>query len=359
MTPFLLMLCALAILHLPGVRALPGLGRPADKAAVALGLGLLPPAWKHFADPAPFVAMLPSWVPGAEVLVAASGLAEAAVAVALFLPRTRRLAGWAAVALLLAVWPANIHVAISGQYPPGFSQSPLYHWLRVPFQLLYVGWGLWVAFGHVPGLGLRRRFMARLYDRVMAPYEAWISPRRAALLRDVSGTVVEIGPGTGASFPFLDPSVQWIGIEPNPYMHATLRARATERGIAHVEIRGVTAGGMDLPTGSADVVVCSLVLCSVEDPAAVLADIRRVLRPGGRLVFLEHVAAPRGTWLRRLQRVMRPVWSCFADGCHPDRETDRLLEAAGFERLEMERFDAPPEAVARFASPHVAGQAVR
>ena len=114
------------------------------------------------------------------------------------MPRTRRVAGWFGVALFLAVWPANIHVAVSGAYPEGLSQSPLYHALRVPFQLLYVAWAAWVALGRLPGLGIRHRSFHS--PKTALPTTGWIvDERRAerrAELRDgrrVEGLLVRRG----------------------------------------------------------------------------------------------------------------------------------------------------------------------
>ena len=104
--------------------------------------------------------------------------------------------------------------------------------------------------------------------------------------------------------------------------------------------------------------ISTLVLCSVPDPATVLEEIQRVLKPGGRFVFLEHVAAPRSSPLRRRQRMLRPLWQFCADGCTVDREIDALIRGAGFADVTIEAFDAPPEASPAFVSPHVSGVAV-
>src|SRR5882672_10883505 len=164
-----------------------------------------------------------------------------------------------------------------------------------------------------------------------------MAPRKEVLFADLSGTVVEIGPGTGANLAHLPRGVRWIGIEPNPHMQARLRQRAAATGIA-AEFRIASAQSLGFEDASVDVVLSTLVLCSVPDPAAVLAEVRRILRPGGRFVFIEHVAAPRGTPLWSLQRVLRPLWSCIADGCRPDRELGAAIRAAGFEALELEEF---------------------
>jgi ubiquinone/menaquinone biosynthesis C-methylase UbiE len=121
------------------------------------------------------------------------------------------------------------------------------------------------------------------------------------------------------------------------------------------ELRTGTAEQLGMPSASVDAVVSTLVLCSVPSVAAVLKEILRVLKPGGRFVFIEHVAAPRGTMLRFGQQFVRPLSICFADGCHPDRETGEAIEAAGFGEVKLERFRAP----LWLASPHVAGVAVR
>ena len=112
---------------------------------------------------------------------------------------------------------------------------------------------------------------------------------------------------------------------------------------------------MPLEADSVDFAVSFLVLCSVDDVAGTLREVRRVLRPGGRFVFIEHVAAPKGTWLRRLQRVVRPLWQRITDGCRPNRETWTHLEEAGFSQLEIEHFRVPVPVV----GPHLSGTAIR
>src|SRR5205823_476161 len=137
--------------------------------------------------------------------------------------------------------------------------------------------------------------------------------------------------------PYYGKDVRWTGVEPNVYMHRYLRQQAVRLGI-DANRRVGTAERVEVPSESIDAVVGTLVLCSVDDVAATLREVQRVLRPGGRFVFIEHVAAPRGTALRRVQAVVRPMWQCCADGCHLDRETWVALEEAGFARLDYERF---------------------
>lgn len=182
-----------------------------------------------------------------------------------------------------------------------------------------------------------------------------LSTRKRALLGTLRGRVVEIGPGGGVNFEFYAASdVEWIGVEPNAFAHARLRAAADGHRIPAMLVEG-TAQAMALRTGSADAVVSTLVLCSVPDQAAALAEIRRVLRPGGKFVFVEHVGAPRGSPLRRVQRAVRAPWRIGGGGCEPDRETWAAIEQAGFQRVEMEHFRIGLPIV----SPHLAGVAER
>jgi SAM-dependent methyltransferase len=109
------------------------------------------------------------------------------------------------------------------------------------------------------------------------------------LLGGLAGTVVEIGPGTGLNLAYLPRGVRYVGLEPNPHVHARIRAAARRHGHA-AEVRGAPAEASGLPDACADAVVSTLVLCSVDDPQAVLREVQRLLRPGGRFVFIEHVA---------------------------------------------------------------------
>lgn len=182
-----------------------------------------------------------------------------------------------------------------------------------------------------------------------------LQSRKRALLGGLRGEVLEVGPGGGVNFEFYAASaVRWIGIEPNTFAHERLHAAAARRGIAATVI-AAGAEAIPLPDASVDAVVSTLVLCSVSAPAQALAEIRRVLRPGGRFVFVEHVAAPRASWLRRLQRAIRAPWRLAGGGCEPDRETWRTIEAAGFSRVDIDHFHVALPVV----SPHVAGVATR
>ncbi len=169
-----------------------------------------------------------------------------------------------------------------------------------------------------------------LFDRLLGPHK-----RR--LLADLPDTVVELGSGVGANLRYLAPGSRLIAVEPNPAMHQRLRRAARRRGV-RLDVRQVPAERTDLPDESADVVVSSLVLCTVSDVDQVLAEVRRVLRPGGRFVFVEHVAAPDGTALRRLQRWVRAPWAWCFEGCSCERDLGGALRSAGFASVEVEDY---------------------
>ena len=174
--------------------------------------------------------------------------------------------------------------------------------------------------------------------------------RKRALFADLSGTIVEIGPGTGVNIPYLPDGIRWIGLEPNTHMHGFLRDALATRDW-EAEIRTASAQQTGLPDACADAVVSTLVLCSVPDLDATLAEIQRILKPGGHFYFIEHVAATTGTWLRLLQCLIKPVWRPLGDGCHPDRETGAALERAGFASVAYDRFETGLPVV----SPHIIG----
>ncbi len=206
--------------------------------------------------------------------------------------------------------------------------------------------------------GLRKRFFARLYPHAIAKYERYIQARKRELFADLPKTVLEIGPAMGSNLKHLKPGSTWIGLEPNLYMHPALTEESANHSI-DAEIRSSSAEQIDLDDERVEAVICTLVLCSVKNLERSLAEIRRVLRPRGKLYFIEHVAAPRGTWLRRWQALVSPAWNFFGDGCRPDRETVPAIEHANFSLLDYEQFRVPFPEMLPLTSPHVAGVAVK
>jgi len=196
---------------------------------------------------------------------------------------------------------------------------------------------------------------ALIQARLNGKYELSVASRKQALFAGIKGDVLEIGPGTGVNLVYLPVGIRWIGIEPNKFMHGYLKELGLKLGLS-IQIRLGTAEQLPVADNSIDNVISTQVLCSVADPARVLSEIRRVLKPGGRFLFVEHVAAAPGTGLRRWQRLARPISALIGDGCHPDRETWTDIEQAGFALIQLEHFEIG-SAVLR--KPHIAGVAMK
>jgi len=202
--------------------------------------------------------------------------------------------------------------------------------------------------------GFGKRVHAWMLAHCVARYERMVAERKRGLFANLSGDILEIGPGAGPNLGYYPKGCRWVGVEPNPFMHRYLREAAARAGLS-IDIRTIVAETLPAEDQSMDVVVSTLVLCSVTNPAMVLREIRRVLKPGGRFVFLEHVAAPEGTRLRTVQRILRPVWKRIADGCYPDRETGPSIERVGFSSVQYENFRLPLGPVAT----QIAGWAIK
>ncbi|MFH0980087.1 MAG: class I SAM-dependent methyltransferase [Planctomycetota bacterium] len=202
--------------------------------------------------------------------------------------------------------------------------------------------------------GVCKRVFAWVHAHCISKYDKHLTEHRRRLLSGVQGDVLEIGPGTGINLAYYPPGIRWTGVEPNPFMHPYLMKEAGKLGLG-VTLRRAAAEQLDFADGAFDAVVATHVLCSVSDPARVVAEIKRVLKPGGRFCFIEHVAAPPRSRQRRLQGFVRPIWRRLADGCYPDRDTEELVRHAGFARLNCTRLTLPYMVV----GPHLIGTATK
>jgi ubiquinone/menaquinone biosynthesis C-methylase UbiE len=178
------------------------------------------------------------------------------------------------------------------------------------------------------------RLMSLIYDRFMCAAErACLEGWRTELLADLSGSILEIGAGTGANVARYPQAVKrLVLIDDDRHMLAKLERRVLGRrgSETKIEIREASAASLPFPDASFDAVVSTLVLCSVPDADAVLGEIRRVLRPNGTLVYLEHVADEEGTSRLAWQRRVEPVWRRLAGNCHLTRRTGEAIRRAGF-----------------------------
>lgn len=202
----------------------------------------------------------------------------------------------------------------------------------------------------------KRPLFARWYPKAAAELEErGLAEQRARLLAPLSGRVLEIGCGFGANFPHYPAAVtELVAVEPEPNFRDLSRERADRLGREATIVDG-TAEALPVENDSFDAVVATAVLCSVDDQAAALAEIMRVLRPGGILVGFEHVASPGGV-RRAGERVLDAVlWTHLNGGCHLSRDTLAAIEAAGFQtdELRTERFAFLPFPVSQ--SPHLVG----
>lgn len=174
-----------------------------------------------------------------------------------------------------------------------------------------------------------------LYDIVMAPLERFgFARRRRALLRDLRGRVLEIGVGTGMNLPAYEDGTVVIAVD----RQLSLIRHARRRRAAHQQLVVARAEALPFRAGSFGAAVGTLVFCSLDEPEAGLAELRRVLAPGGVLRVIEHVRWDRHPLAARLQDWLTPAWRVIADGCRLNRPTESLIRGAGF-RVERRRHD--------------------
>lgn len=203
-------------------------------------------------------------------------------------------------------------------------------------------------------MSIRERIFAAVYDPLSARTEEKFGAElKHKLLADARGRVLEIGVGTGLSFSHYPQVDELVGVDPSEPMLKRARRRAAELG-REVTLIEAPAEALPFEDDSFDMVVSLAVLCTVGDPSRVLHEIRRVLRPSGRFVFLEHVRSSDPKLAQWQDRLERP-WGWIAGGCHPNRRTLEAIEGAGFEVVELESKDLPD--IPRLVRPNVMGVA--
>ncbi len=205
----------------------------------------------------------------------------------------------------------------------------------------------------------RPRF-ARMYERVSPGMEAeGMGALRDELLSGVNGDVVEVGAGNGMNFSHYPATTTGvIAIEPEPHLRSLAEQAAAKLGVPVTVLAG-RAEAVPLDSASVDVGVVSLMLCALDDQSQALGELFRVIRPGGDLRFLEHVAAA-GPALRTLQKVAdATVWPALTGGCRTARDPIAAIAAAGFRVKRSRRLRFPDSWLPVPAAPHVLGMAVR
>ena len=204
-------------------------------------------------------------------------------------------------------------------------------------------------------MSIRDRIFAALADPLSARWEKkYGAELRRRLLAEARGRVLEIGVGTGQSFRHYPTVDELVGVEPSEPMLRRARDRAADDG-RDVTLVEAPAERLPFEDDSFDSVVTMAVLCTVDDPNRSLNEIRRVLRPGGRFRFSEHVRSPDPKLARWQDRLERP-WGIVAGGCHPNRRTLETIESAGFEVTDLERGELT--GLPRLVQPYVLGTAI-
>jgi ubiquinone/menaquinone biosynthesis C-methylase UbiE len=197
---------------------------------------------------------------------------------------------------------------------------------------------------------------ARIFPRLSRAMEdGGMAARRKPLLGGLTGQVIEVGAGTGASFGWYPPAVaRVIAVEPEPRLRRTAAAAARTAPVP-VTVTDGLASVLPVPDASVDAAVVTFVLCTVPDQDAALAEIRRVLKPGGLLCFLEHVRAD-SAGLARIQRALdATIWPHLFGRCHLSRDTTEAIQRAGFSIRRIDRFLFPGTRTP--VSFHITGQA--
>jgi ubiquinone/menaquinone biosynthesis C-methylase UbiE len=208
---------------------------------------------------------------------------------------------------------------------------------------------------------VRRPVFARIYSKFAAPAlaRAGITEYRRRLVGELAGEVLEVGAGNGMNLPYYPPAVtRLVAVEPEPRLRA-LAEQAARTAPVPVEVSAARGERLPFPDASFDAAVVCLTLCSVADQPAAVTELHRVLRPGGRLRFFEHVQAD-SPGMRRVQKAVdATLWPLVCGGCHTGRDTAGALAAAGFTVTEIDRFAFPATRIPMPAGTHILGTAER
>lgn len=188
-----------------------------------------------------------------------------------------------------------------------------------------------------PDNAIRGRLNAWFFQAFDNYIHGLIEEHKLKLFSDLPDHILEVGSGVGANFRYLRKGTTVTAVEPNPHMLPGLEKQASTYEI-ELNVLQCSAQEIPLADNSIDAVICSLVLCTVPGPEDALREIRRILKPGGSFCFLEHVAAPVGSWRRRIQNLVHGPWHYLFEGCHTNRQTEEMILDAGFGSVELNRY---------------------
>jgi ubiquinone/menaquinone biosynthesis C-methylase UbiE len=201
--------------------------------------------------------------------------------------------------------------------------------------------------------------LSKFYDNIMKDAEdRGLRDWRRELLKNSSGDVLELGCGTGANLEFYPQTIKrLVLVEPSPYMQQELKEKVAHCKVNNIEILNDNAEHLSLADASVDTVVCTLVLCSVDNLEQALSEIHRVLRPQGKLIFIEHVVATNNLKRRQWQHRLAFLWKHIATGCHVTRNTEDAIIKAGFKMVDISRQSM--RGVPPIVRPSIRGIAIR
>ncbi|CAH1797285.1 unnamed protein product [Owenia fusiformis] len=211
-------------------------------------------------------------------------------------------------------------------------------------------------------INLYRLVYAWILNRFGNRYSKLMKKFKEELLSDIGNIVktepleiLEIGAGGGQNFKFFPRGSHVTCVDPNPFFDEYLKKNLDI--FPHVKLnKFIVAPAEDMsqvPDESIDIVVCTLVLCSVDNQAKVFSEILRILKKGGKFYYLEHVAAARNTWIRKLQDFLSGIWWFISDGCTLNQEPWIILEKSGFSKNDHKQFYSPIKM--KLLAPHFMG----
>jgi len=185
--------------------------------------------------------------------------------------------------------------------------------------------------------------------------------RKIELFSGIEGTVLEIGPGIGTNFVFLNKKeIRWIGVEPNPAMHPYLLESAKKQGVS-ASLLDCYSEAICLPDSQVDFVICTKVLCSVSNLDRSMNEIKRVLKPGGKFLFLEHVVDNHNFLRRAVQKIVPYTpWKYYSDGCEPGRDIAASIKNTGFTSVSFIQYMQEGKGLIHaIKKPHIYGSAIK